>query len=216
MQAPKRLTPDHFEGSLRGPFHDSVQIKSWSEERRSNPKGNPKSNGIIHSMPYWDERFAAIAAEFPGIETDRFHLDILAAHFVAHPDWFDVVGGSNLIGDILSDLAAGLVGGMGFAPSADIGDEQAVFQPAHGSAPDIAGSGRANPTAAILSAAMMLDWLGHRQGVSQCLDAAKLIDRTVENVFASGQVRTYDMGGTSSTADLTDAVIEKIKGSQGK
>ena len=174
-----------------------------------------KSNVFV-SMAFFRKVFDEVAGTNPDIDAERVYIDACALDFIRRPWDFDVVVTENMFGDILSDLAAGLVGGMGFAPSADIGDERAVFQPAHGSAPDIVGSGRANPTAAILSAAMMLDWLGHRHGVSQCLDAAKLIDKAVEEVFFDGQVRTYDMGGTSSTADLTDAVIEKIKGSQGK
>jgi tartrate dehydrogenase/decarboxylase/D-malate dehydrogenase len=123
-----------------------------------------KSNGIIHSMPYWDERFAAMAANYPEIRTDKYHIDILAAHFVQHPDWFDVVVGSNLFGDILSDLGPAIAGSIGLAPGANINpgkDFPSMFEPVHGSAPDIAGRGIANPIGQIWSGAIMLEHLGH-------------------------------------------------------
>ena len=118
-----------------------------------------KSNGIIHTMPYWDERFAAVASDYPDIRTDQYHIDILTAHFVRHPDWFDVVVGSNLFGDILSDLGPAVVGSIGIAPSGNINPEReypSMFEPVHGSAPDIAGRGIANPIGQIWSGAMML------------------------------------------------------------
>ena len=172
-----------------------------------------KSNVFV-SMAFFRKIFDEVAGNHPDADVERIYVDACALDLVRRPWEFDVVVTENMFGDILSDLAAGLVGGMGFAPSADIGDEHAVFQPAHGSAPDIVGSGRANPTAAILSASMMLNWIGHQQSVSQCLDAAQLIDDAIEAVFAGNQVRTHDAGGTSSTAVLTNAVIEKIKASQ--
>ena len=122
-----------------------------------------KSNGIIHTMPFWDERFAKIARDYPEVHTTQYHIDILAAHFVQHPDWFDVVVASNLFGDILSDLGPAIAGGMGIAPSANLNPERrfpSMFEPVHGSAPDIAGKGIANPIATFWSAAMMLVWLG--------------------------------------------------------
>ena len=128
-----------------------------------------KSNGIIHTMPYWDERFAAIALEYPEIRTDQFHIDILTSHFVLHPDWFDVVVGSNLFGDILSDLGPAIAGTIGIAPSANINPTReypSMFEPVHGSAPDIAGKGIANPIGQIWSGAMMLDHLGHPEAAA--------------------------------------------------
>jgi len=119
-----------------------------ARKRRSHVTSATKSNGIIHTMPYWDERFRAIAQEFPGIRTDQYHIDILTAHFVRHPDWFDVVVGSNLFGDILSDLGPAVTGSIGIAPSANLNPERkypSMFEPVHGSAPDIAGKGIANP-----------------------------------------------------------------------
>ncbi|NRB65273.1 MAG: tartrate dehydrogenase, partial [Saprospiraceae bacterium] len=122
-----------------------------------------KSNGIIHTMPFWDQRFQAIGQAFPQIEQNQFHIDILAAHFVQHPDWFDVVVASNLFGDILSDLGPAVVGGMGIAAGANINPERnypSMFEPVHGSAPDIAGKNVANPIACLWTAQMMLDHLG--------------------------------------------------------
>ncbi len=122
-----------------------------------------KSNGIIHSMPFWDERVQAISSEYPDVEVNQFHIDILTAHFVLHPDWFDVVVGSNLFGDILSDLGPAIAGSIGIAPSANInpqGTYPSMFEPVHGSAPDIAGQGIANPIADHLDLAMMLEHLG--------------------------------------------------------
>ncbi len=131
-------------------------------------------------MPYWDERFRAMAAQYPDIRTDQFHIDILSAHFVQHPDWFDVVVGSNLFGDILSDLGPAVCGTIGIAPSANINPERdfpSMFEPVHGSAPDIAGKGIANPIGQIWSGAMMLDHLGHA-------DAAAAIVRAIEATLA--------------------------------
>ena len=146
-----------------------------------------KSNGIIHTMPYWDERFEAIAAEYPNLDTDKYHIDILTAHFVLHPDWFDVVVGSNLFGDILSDLGPAVAGSIGIAPSANInpeGDYPSMFEPVHGSAPDIVGTGKANPIAAILSGAMMLDHLGESEAADRiraaCTEPETLTGTTSE------------------------------------
>src|SRR6201993_4678747 len=125
-----------------------------------------KSNGITFTMPYWDERFALLGKSYPEIRTDQFHIDILCAHFVQHPDWFDVVVGSNLFGDILSDLGPAVAGSIGIAPSANINPERrfpSMFEPVHGSAPDIAGKGIANPIGQIWSGAMMLAHLGEQQ-----------------------------------------------------
>jgi tartrate dehydrogenase/decarboxylase / D-malate dehydrogenase len=165
-----------------------------------------KSNGIIHTMPYWDERFAAIEQEYPGITTDKFHIDILCAHFVGKPDYFDVVVGSNLFGDILSDLGPAVVGGIGIAPSGNInpaGDMPSMFEPVHGSAPDIAGQGIANPIAQIWSGAMMLEHLGHTE-------AAQAIEDAFKRVIAEGKVLTPDLGGTGTTEQLGKAIADAI------
>ena len=165
-----------------------------------------KSNGLIHTMPYWDERFASIAQEYPDIRTDQYHIDILAAHFVLHPDWFDVVVGSNLFGDILSDLGPAVAGTIGIAPSANINPTReypSMFEPVHGSAPDIAGKGIANPIGQIWSGAMMLDHLGHPA-------AAATVEQAIANVLEDSSLRTPDMGGKATTVELGEAIAEMV------
>jgi tartrate dehydrogenase/decarboxylase/D-malate dehydrogenase len=167
-----------------------------------------KSNGIIHTMPYWDERFRAMAETYPDIATDQYHIDILTAHFVTHPDWFDVVVGSNLFGDILSDLGPAVAGSIGIAPSANInpeGDHPSMFEPVHGSAPDIAGRGIANPIGQIWSGAMMLDHLGETA-------AARAIEEAIETVLEDPALLTPDMGGKASTEDLGKAIAGILGG----
>ena len=164
-----------------------------------------KSNGIFISMPYWDERVAEMARNYPDVKVDKFHIDILTAHFVRHPDWFDVVVASNLFGDILSDLGPACTGTIGIAPSANINPERkfpSLFEPVHGSAPDIAGQGIANPIGQIWSGAMMLDHLGQAA-------AHDAIVRAIEKVTAEGP-RTPDMGGKASTSDVGKAVADAV------
>jgi tartrate dehydrogenase/decarboxylase/D-malate dehydrogenase len=164
-----------------------------------------KSNGIRYTMPFWDERFQAIAEEFKDIRTDQYHIDILTAHFVTHPDWFDVVVGSNLLGDILSDLGPAIAGSIGIAPSANLNPERkypSMFEPVHGSAPDIAGKGIANPIATLWSVQMMLDFLGEKE-------AAEALMGAIETTTAKGVI-TKDLGGKASTVDVTNRVIEEI------
>ena len=164
-----------------------------------------KSNGISITMPYWDERVVAMSASYPDVRWDKFHIDILSAHFVLHPDWFDVVVASNLFGDILSDLGPACTGTIGIAPSGNINADRvfpSLFEPVHGSAPDIAGRGIANPIGQIWSGAMMLDHLGHAA-------AHDAIVRAIEKVTAEGP-RTPDMGGTASTADVGKAVADAL------
>lgn len=177
-----------------------------AEKRRGHLTSATKSNGIIHTMPFWDERFAAMAKAYPAVKTDQFHIDILAAHFVQHPDWFDVVVASNLFGDILSDLGPAVVGGIGIAPSANLNPERefpSMFEPVHGSAPDIAGQGVANPIAQIWCGSMMLDHLGESE-------AARAIDLAIERVLRDPASRTRDLGGTANTAECTRAVIAAL------
>lgn len=168
-----------------------------------------KSNGLYHSMPFWDERFAAIGAEYPEIATDQYHIDILAARFVMSPERFDVVVGSNLFGDILSDLGPGVTGTIAVAPSANLNPPRrfpSMFEPVHGSAPDIAGQGIANPIGQIWSGAMMLDHLGEAE-------AAEMVLAAIEAVLLDPQaVLTPDLGGDGSTADLTRQILEKLPG----
>jgi tartrate dehydrogenase/decarboxylase/D-malate dehydrogenase len=164
-----------------------------------------KSNGISITMPYWDERVRAMAAQYPDVRTDQYHIDILAAHFVQHPDWFDVVVGSNLFGDILSDLGPACTGTIGIAPSANLNPERtypSMFEPVHGSAPDIYGKNIANPIGQIWSGAMMLEHLGHA-------DAAAAVVRAIETVLAEGP-RTPDIGGKASTQELGKAIAQAV------
>ena len=165
-----------------------------------------KSNGIIHTMPYWDERVKTVAQDYPDVRWDQYHVDILTANFVLHPDWFDVVVGSNLFGDILSDLGPAVAGSIGIAPSANLNPERkfpSMFEPVHGSAPDIAGRGIANPIGQIWSGAMMLEHLGHKE-------AGDAIVRAIETVLGGGGPRTPDIGGQANTADLGKAVAEAL------
>ena len=160
-----------------------------ARNRKSHVTSATKSNGIIHTMPFWDERFSAAAKHFPDVRTDQYHIDILSAHFVQHPDWFDVVVASNLFGDILSDLGAAVVGSIGLAPSANLNPEReypSMFEPVHGSAPDIAGKGIANPIAQIWSGAMMLQHLGESK-------AALAVEGALETVLERSDIRTPDL-----------------------
>jgi tartrate dehydrogenase/decarboxylase/D-malate dehydrogenase len=177
-----------------------------AKTRRRHVTSATKSNGIIYTMPFWDERFAAVAAEYPDIRTDQFHIDILTAHFVRHPDWFDVVVGSNLFGDILSDLGPAVVGSIGIAPSGNLNPERefpSMFEPVHGSAPDIAGKGIANPIGQIWSGAMMLRHFGETE-------AADAIERAIEMVLGGGGPRTPDIGGKATTRDLGEAIAAAV------
>jgi tartrate dehydrogenase/decarboxylase/D-malate dehydrogenase len=166
-----------------------------------------KSNGIYHSMPFWDERFAVVSAEYPEIVSDQYHIDILAARFVMSPERFDVVVGSNLFGDILSDLGPGVTGTIAVAPSANINPERrypSMFEPVHGSAPDIAGKGIANPIGQIWSAAMMLEHIGE-------VEAGEAILRAVEAVLGKPSAPlTPDLGGTASTSNLGQAIAAEL------
>lgn len=175
--------------------------------RRSKVSLATKSNGVKLAMPYWDDRFAAIAAEYPDVEHNKFHIDILTAHFVIHPDWFDVVVGSNLFGDILSDLGPAVAGSIGIAPSGNIDPTKAnpsMFEPVHGSAPDIAGQGIANPIGQIWAAAMMLDHLGEAE-------AARAIEEAIEGVLSEGGPRTRDLGGTAGTREAGQAIADRLE-----
>ena len=164
-----------------------------------------KSNGVFIAMPYWDERFQAMAANYPDIRTDQYHIDILTAHFVRNPDRFDVVVASNLFGDILSDLGPACTGTIAIAPSANLNPEReypSMFEPVHGSAPDIFGQNIANPIGQIWSGAMMLEHLGHK-------DAAAAVVGAIETVLTEGP-RTSDIGGQASTQELGEAIAGAI------
>ncbi len=168
-----------------------------------------KSNAF-RSFAFMRKVYFEVATRFGDVEARQQSVDAVALDLVRRPWDYDVLVTENMFGDILSDLGAGLVGGMGFAPSGDIGDGHAVFQPCHGSAPDIAGRGIANPTAAILSAALMLDWLAVQHGVEKYAEAAQEIEAAVDAAFASGAARSYDIGGTDGTVVVTNAIIERL------
>ena len=166
-----------------------------------------KSNGISITMPYWDERFELNKKDFPDIKTDQYHIDILTARFVLTPEWFDVVVGSNLFGDILSDLGPACTGTIGIAPSGNINPENkfpSLFEPVHGSAPDIAGKGIANPVGQIWSGAMMLDYLGEKE-------ASDRIINSIEKTLSDEKSRTKDLSGNLNTRDCGNAVMSNLK-----
>jgi len=177
-----------------------------ARERGHHLTSATKSNGISYTMPYWDERVAAISSDYPDVRVDQFHIDVLTANFVLHPDWFDVVVASNLFGDILSDLGPACTGTIGVAPSGNInpgGAYPSLFEPVHGSAPDIAGRGIADPIGQIWAGAMMLDHLGYAQ-------AGAAIVRAFEDVLGRGEVRTPDLGGTATCTELGEAIAAAI------
>jgi len=166
-----------------------------------------KSNGIAITMPYWDERVKEMAKEFPDVAQDQYHIDILTAHFVLNPDRFDVVVASNLFGDILSDLGPACTGTIGIAPAGNINPEgkyPSLFEPVHGTAPDIAGQGVANPVGQIWTAAMMLEHLGHGE-------AANAIVKAIEAVLSQEKLRTPDLGGPADTVTCSKAIAEAVE-----
>jgi tartrate dehydrogenase/decarboxylase/D-malate dehydrogenase len=177
-----------------------------AKKRKKQLTSATKSNGIFISMPYWDERVEAVSTDYPDVAVKKFHIDILSAHFVRNPHWFDVVVASNLFGDILSDLGPACTGTIAIAPSANINPERkfpSLFEPVHGSAPDIFGKGIANPIGQIWSGAMMLDHLGYPQ-------AHDAIVRAIETVTEHGP-RTPDMGGQATTGDVGRAIADALK-----
>ena len=176
-------------------------------QRKKKITSATKSNGIVHTMPYWDVRFEIVGPSYPEIKKESFHIDILCAHFVQRPDQFDVVVASNLFGDILSDLGPAVVGGMGIAPGANINPERkfpSMFEPVHGSAPDIAGKNVANPIACLWTAKMMLDHLQEKEAADQLMLA-------IEKVVREGRIMTRDLGGVSSTEEVTQEIIRILK-----
>lgn len=178
-----------------------------ASRRKKHLTSATKSNGISISMPFWDERVEAVSEDYPDVRWDKYHIDILVAHFVWNPHWFDVVVASNLFGDILSDLGPACAGTIGIAPSGNINPERlfpSLFEPVHGSAPDIAGKGIANPVGQIWSGAMMLEHLGQKE-------AADAIIRAIEVVLSEAPGRTVDLGGTASTVQCGEAVASVLE-----
>jgi len=188
---------------------------SFKLAERRHAQGRPgtltcvdKAN-VFKAFAFFREMFEEAAHRHPEVKAERLYVDACAAMLVKRPWDFDVLVTENMFGDILSDLAAALIGGMGMAPSADIGDRHAVFQPCHGTAPDIMGQGKANPTAMILSAAMMLDWLGDKHGLEAAAEAATRIESAVDQVYAGG-IKPFEFGGQAGTAEVTRAVLEAL------
>jgi 3-isopropylmalate dehydrogenase len=177
----------------------------WAAKRRKHCTLVDKAN-VLPSMAYFRRIFDEVGREFPDVKTERIYVDAAALYLVRRPHTFDVLVTENMFGDILSDLAAGLVGGMGMAPSADIGDRHAVFQPSHGTAPDIAGRGIANPVAMILSVALMLDWFDQPETVR----GADMMRRAVEKVLATPENRTPDLGGKLTTTQMGDLIVSAV------
>lgn len=184
-----------------------------AERRKS--RGKPggltcvdKAN-VFKAFAFFREMFDEAAKRHPEVKADRLYVDACSALLVKRPWDFDVMVMENMFGDILSDLTAGLIGGMGMAPSADIGDKYAVFQPCHGTAPDIMGQGKANPTGMILSAAMMLDWLADKHGIESAAEAGEAIERAVDQAYAGG-IKPMEFGGSNGTADIARAVLSAL------
>jgi tartrate dehydrogenase/decarboxylase/D-malate dehydrogenase len=178
-----------------------------AQKRRGRLVSATKSNGIIHTMPFWDEILDELSPDYPEVEATQYHIDALAARFVLDPASLDVVVASNLFGDILSDLGAAVAGSIGIAPSANLnpeGDYPSMFEPVHGSAPNIAGQGIANPIGQIWSGAMMLEHLGYAE-------AAEAIIHAIARVLRETSVRTPDLGGTAKTEQVTAAVVEALR-----
>lgn len=169
---------------------------------------------VFASMAFWREIFERVAGRYPDIGAQSAYVDAVALNLVLKPWDFDVLVTENMFGDILSDLIAALVGGMGMAPSADIGDNHAVFQPAHGTAPDIAGKGIANPTAMLLSVVMMLDWLAARHSDAALTRAARMLENAIQQPFARGELLTFDFGGSDGTEAVTRKVIRELEASR--
>jgi 3-isopropylmalate dehydrogenase len=209
-----------------GAVYDTLQITRAATERlfnfsfglaqRRRSKGGPgrvtcvdKAN-VLPSMAFFRSIFFEVARRYPDVTADAMYVDATALRLVRAPWDFDVLVMENMFGDILSDLGAGLMGGMGMAPSADIGDHHAVFQPCHGTAPDIAGRGIANPSAMFLSAAMMLDWLGEQHGVSECQVAARELSQAVERAFATGTLVPVEFGGSANTQEIFQRVHDQL------
>lgn len=187
-----------------------AQRRAEFKNRKARVTNVDKAN-VFQSMAFWRSVFESVAAKYSDISNESAYVDAIALNLVMKPWQYDVLVTENMYGDILSDLIAALVGGMGMAPSGDIGDKHALFQPAHGTAPDIAGQGKANPTAMLLSVAMMLEWLADRHSDKALESGARMIERAVENIFAKKLVRPMEFGGNDGTDAITKAAIEALK-----
>jgi tartrate dehydrogenase/decarboxylase/D-malate dehydrogenase len=205
--APEELVVQQATFTRRGVERVMRYAFELAGERRGRISSATKSNGIIHTMPFWDEIFWEHSAEHPGVEADQYHIDALAAAFVLDPRHFDVVVASNLFGDILSDLGAAIAGSIGIAPSANLnpeGEFPSMFEPVHGSAPGIAGRDVANPIGQIWSGAMMLEHLGYAE-------AGKAVVRAVARMLTETSFRTPDLGGKASTREVSQQIVEALQ-----
>jgi 3-isopropylmalate dehydrogenase len=165
---------------------------------------------VVEAYQFFRKIFYEVAGKYPDVQREHFHADAMTVHMLQRPDRFDVIVTENMFGDILSDLGSGTVGGLGLAPSMEIGEKHGLFQPIHGSAPDIAGKGIVNPIATILAAAMMFNWLGRKNNDEKALEVAQKIEKATEKVLAARKIRTPDMGGKNGTADMGNAVIREL------
>jgi len=200
------------QGSLdvcRYAFHLAEKRKGRPSDGKRIVTCVDKAN-IFRSLAFFREIFFEVAAEHPNIEAEATYVDAMSLYMVQNPSNYDVVVTENQFGDILSDLGAGIVGGLGMGPSAEVGEHHGLFQPSHGTAPQIADQNIANPMATILSASMMFDWLGDRHSDDDCFKAARLIEDAVISVLEAGSVRTADIGGSSSTTEVTDAILSAL------
>lgn len=202
--------------SSRAPSASACSNSAFELARRRKKNGGKglvtcvdKAN-VFASFAFFRKIFDERAALNPDIQASHAYIDATALFMVRKPWEFDVLVTENMFGDILSDLGAGLIGGMGFVPSADIGDSHAVFQPCHGTAPDIAGQDKANPTAMVLSAAMMLEWLGAKHDRPQMVTAGRLIRTAVDSAFAAG-VRPFEVGGRDGTTDIARRILDALQ-----
>ena len=212
------VTPEEARETLVITRRTSKRLFEFSFRLAERRKARGHANGglicvdkanVFKAFAFFREMFDEAAQRHPEVKADRLYIDACAAMLVRRPWDFDVMVTENMFGDILSDLTAGLIGGMGMAPSADIGDRYAVFQPCHGTAPDIMGQGNANPTGMILSAAMMLDWLADKHGLESAAEASEAIARAVDKAYAGG-IKPYEFGGNNGTADITKAVLSAL------
>jgi 3-isopropylmalate dehydrogenase len=188
-----------------------------SRKRRGAPRDGKRrvtachKANVLRSYAFFQRVFNEVARDYPDVSPDHCYVDAMTAHLIERPDFYDVIVAENMFGDIISDLGAATVGGMGMSPSAELGDEHGFFQAAHGSAPDIAGQNLANPIGTILSGALMLRWLGDRHGNPEVTRAAERIDRAVETLLISGETLTRDLGGRATTTEVTAAVCKALE-----
>jgi 3-isopropylmalate dehydrogenase len=203
------VTRKGTERIIRYGFELAKKRKGAPQDRKKRVTCVDKAN-VLRSYAFFRQIYEEVAGGYGDIEQDYAYIDAMALWMNQIPEYYDVVVTENMFGDILSDLAASTVGGMGMAPSGDIGDRHAVFQPSHGTAPTIAGKGIANPIATILSGSMMLEWLGSRHQDAQACEAARKVEDAVTQVLAEGKIRTPDIGGSAKTSEVGDAMVEKL------